>query len=67
VCKEFFELKHVNENLKYTYKYHEYRKFIHLYNRYETGKDSTLTLRLDTEIGEMIFLLILRRWNIYVM
>jgi hypothetical protein len=29
MCIEFFGLDHINENIKHTYKYDEYRKFIH--------------------------------------
>jgi hypothetical protein len=65
--KEYFKLKHIHEEQKRTYKYGEYGKFFHLYNRYEIHKDSTLTLRLNIKHGEMVFLLILHLWNIYLM
>jgi hypothetical protein len=67
--KKFFELDevHISNNQKQTDQYKEYKQFISNCNIFETRKDSTLTIRLNTQNGIMIFLLILHQCIIYVM
>jgi hypothetical protein len=66
--KKLFESDeyYMSKQQKQTYQYKGYKQFISNYNILETCKASTLTIRLNTQNGIMIFLLILHRCIIYV-
>jgi hypothetical protein len=67
--KQFFKkrLDQLSQIEKQTDQYIDYNRFVYHHKIFPTPTNSTLTIRLNTQTGTMIFLLILHQWNIYVM
>jgi hypothetical protein len=68
VFKQFFGkfLNKISKVQQQIDQYKDYDRFVYHHKIFPTPKNSILTMQLNTETETMIFLLILHRWNIYV-
>jgi hypothetical protein len=55
LLKQYFELPNLSKEEKQTYQYKEYKNFTSRYGTFKVPINSTLTIRLNTRTGIMIF------------